>query len=51
MQWYQKAAAQNCTEAQLHLVLCYKEGIGVAKNLKASLAWLKKAQASVHADA
>ena len=43
VKWYRKAAEQDNPSAQRHLYLCYRDGIGVAKNATLANQWLKKA--------
>ena len=43
--WFQAAAAQSHAEAQAELALYYKDGRGVARDLKLAAAWFEKASA------
>lgn len=43
--WYTRAAVQGNAKAQTLLGECYRDGVGVRKNLKKAIEWLKLAAA------
>jgi len=46
VEWFRKAADQNCSEAFYELGVCYENGEGVARDSDAALAWYRKALAA-----
>ncbi len=45
LHWYQKAAEQGDSDAQIILALMYGEGQGIKRNFPQAEYWLKKAAA------
>ena len=46
VEWFRKAADQDCPAAYYELGVCYENGEGVARDLDAALEWYRKAQAA-----
>ena len=46
VEWFRKAADQDCPAAYYELGVCYENGEGVARDPDAALAWYRKAQAA-----
>lgn len=46
VEWFRKAADQDCPAAFYELGVCYENGEGVARDLNAALEWYRKAQAA-----
>ena len=46
VEWFRKAADQDCPAAYYELGVCYENGEGVARDLDAALEWYRKAQAT-----
>ena len=46
VEWFRKAADQDCPAAFYELGVCYENGEGVTRDLDAALEWYRKAQAA-----
>ncbi len=51
VEWFRKAADQNCPDAFYELGVCYENGEGVERDFDKAIEWYKKAQGAGFADA